>query len=547
MKSLLKGNFIYFVVVLISLLLIANIFLTIYNNTIIQRNKELQQEAETIKLYTEQIGKSTIHGIDIGLRGFAIMENAQFFTPVDSAILRKDSILYNVESRLIAQNYDLTELHALRDSLNAYVAFAMKLKKLLIEKNHAEFKRLFSSDKGLYLWLQYLKCLQNIAAFEGRINAEAEREYQAALKRNYLLQLILFLICCPTLIYTAIHTRRTVKLSEQLHQLEAEKNKILLEQNQQLEISVLERTREIAAQNEEIYSQKEEILTQRDILADQNRKLQQVYRIIEDQKKSIQNENERLETVVSSRTLQLQEANQELIEHNSQLEQFAFIAAHNLRAPLARILGLANLIHISDEKADKDNALDMLVDSTKDLDQVIRDLNTILEIKMHTGNYAEVDLEECLRRVLKTLERPSRETETNIQCDFSAGHKIFAVAPYVESILYNLISNAIKYRHPDRPPVISLKTSLTEDHVCLSITDNGLGIDLTQHQQNIFNLYKRFHLHMEGKGIGLYLVKTQMEALGGRVEVVSTPERGSTFTLYFKRVHAAVPQEASMG
>jgi signal transduction histidine kinase len=539
MKSILKGNFIYFVVVLISLLLVANIFLSIYNNTIIQRNKELQREAETIKLYTEQIGKSTIHGIDIGLRGFAIMQNAQFFSPVDSAILRKDSILYNVESRLIRQNYDLTEFRQLRDSLNSYIQFALRLKTLLLEKNDVEFKRLFSSDKGLFLWLQYLKCLENIGIFENRINAEAEHEYQAALNRNYLLQLILFLICCPTLIYTAIHTRRTFKLSEQLRLVEAEKNKLLREQ-------VAERTREIATQNEEIYSQKEEISAQRDILAEQNRKLHEVYRIIEDQKKSIENENERLESEVSNRTVQLREANQELIEHNSQLEQFAFIAAHNLRAPLARILGLANLIKITDEKMDQENALNRLVDSTHDLDNVIRDLSTILDIKKHTGIYTEVDLRGCLDRVLKSLERPYKETNATVSSNFSDVQQVFGVGPYVESILYNLISNAIKYRHPDRPPVISLKTMLTEEHVCLSITDNGLGIDLTQHQQNMFNLYKRFHLHMEGKGVGLYLVKTQMEALGGRVEVISKPEQGSTFTLYFKRVGTTVPQEASL-
>lgn len=533
-------------VVLISLLLVANIFFTIYNNRIIQRNKDLQQEAETIKLYTEQIGKSTIHGIDIGLRGFAIMRDAQFFSPVDSAILRKDSILHNVERRLARQNYDLTEFHALRDSLNAYVVFALKLKQLLIEGKDGEFKKLFSSDKGLYLWLQYLNCLKNIADFEDRINAEAEREYQAALKRNYLLQLILFLICCPTLIYTAIHTRRTVTLAEQLRRLEAEKNKMLREQNQRLEVLVNERTREIALQNEEILSQKEEILTQRDILANQHKTLQHVYKVVEDQKTSIESENERLETEVSNRIMQLREANQELIEHNSQLEQFAFIAAHNLRAPLARILGLANVIEISDEAKDKDHALDKLVSSTKDLDNVIKDLNTILDIKRHIGNYSEVDLDFCLERVLKNLERPYKETKSIVRNDFPEVNKVFGVGPYVESILYNLISNAIKYRHPRRAPIIRLKTKLIEDYVVLSVSDNGLGIDLTQHQQSMFNLYKRFHLHMEGKGVGLYLVKTQMEALGGKVEVASAPEEGSTFTLFFKRMRAPVAKEASL-
>jgi signal transduction histidine kinase len=544
MKRFLQGNFIYFVVALISLLLVANIFFTIYNNTIIQRNKELQHEAETIKLYTEQIGKSTIHGIDIGIRGYAIIPNAQFFSPVDSAILRKDSILYNVESRLKEQNYDMREFYALRDSLNSYVDFALYLKQLLLDGKEEEFKASFSSDKGLYLWLQYVKCLENIGAFEDKINREAEREYQAALKRNYLLQLILFLICCPTLIYTAIHTRRTVRLSEQLHLLEAEKNKMLSEQNQKLEMLVAERTQEIAAQSEEIYAQKEEISAQRDILADQNKKLHEVYHIIEEQKKSIESENEKLETEVYNRTHQLREANKELIEHNSQLEQFAFIAAHNLRAPLARILGLANVIELSDREEDKQNSLDRLVESTKDLDNVIKDLNTILDIKKHVGIYAEVDLQSCFARVLKTLERPYKETGAMISTDFSAAAKVFGVGPYVESILYNLLSNAIKYRHPERTPVIHVKTTIRDGSVCLAIEDNGLGIDLNLHQQNMFSLYKRFHLHMEGKGVGLYLVKTQMEALGGKVEVISTPEEGSTFLLYFKPVVKTEMEEA---
>jgi signal transduction histidine kinase len=546
MNKLLKGNFIYFVVVLISLLLVTNIFLTIFNNTIIQRNKELQHEAETIKLYTEQIGKSTIHGIDIGVRGFAIMKNAQFFSPVDSAILRKDSILHNVEVRLKKQHYDLTEFYALRDSLNSYINFALTLKQLLNENKNEEFKRLFSSDKGLYLWLQYLKCLENIGHFEDRINREAEYEYQAALERNYLLQIVLFMICCPTLIYTAIHTRKTVKLSGQLHQLESEKNRLLLGQNQRLETLVAERTREIARQNTEIFLQKDEILAQRDVLAEQNKKLNEAYKIIEQQNKSIENENERLETEVSNRVDQLREANQELIEHNSQLEQFAFIAAHNLRSPLARILGLANVIEISDNSHDKTIALDRIVRSTKDLDNVIKDLNTILEIKKHTGIYTEVSLQTCLDRVLKTLERPHKETDSSIISDFSEADTVLGVTPYVESILYNLISNAIKYRDPKRQPMIRIQTRNEDEYVVLTVADNGLGIDLTLHHHNIFNLYKRFHLHMEGKGVGLYLVKTQMEALGGKVNVSSTPKKGTTFTLYFKRVTSNIRREASL-
>jgi signal transduction histidine kinase len=133
------------------------------------------------------------------------------------------------------------------------------------------------------------------------------------------------------------------------------------------------------------------------------------------------------------------------------------------------------------------------------------------------------------------LEKEYEETNAKLDSDFRAAGKVFAVGPYVDSILYNLISNSIKYRHPDRQPLIQIRTSIERDFVKLTVTDNGLGIDLKKHRNNIFNLYKRFHLHMEGKGLGLYLVKTQMMALGGKIDVESEPEEGTTFQVYFKK------------
>jgi signal transduction histidine kinase len=529
MANLREKNFIYIVVAIINLLLLADILLTYYNNTIIEKNRLLQVEAETIKLYTEQIGKSTIHGIDIGLRGYAIVREDRFFSPVDSALLRKDSILNNIESRLIKQGYDgLREFRALRDSLQSYVGFCLYMKDLLAQNKEEEFMKAFSSDKGLYLWIQYLQCQKNIAAFEDRINAEAQAKYEAALRGNYILQIVLFLICLPTLLYTAFHTRKTVTLSQLLHQSEADKNKLLTEQNMQLEINVAERTKEILAQNEEMQSQAEEIAAQRDTLAKQNKKLQDVRKIIEQH-------NVQLEREVDTRTQELKQANQELIEQNNQLEQFAFIAAHNLRAPLARILGLAHIMEITNTQSEKTSVMQKLVSSTQDLDNVIRDLNTILDIKKHTSNLIEVDLSASLNRVNKTLEKEYEETHAHLDSDFQAAGKVYAVGPYVDSILYNLISNSIKYRHPDREPMIKIKTSVESEFVKLTISDNGLGIDLKKHRSSMFNLYKRFHLHMEGKGLGLYLVKTQMIALGGKIDVESEPEEGTTFQVYFKK------------
>jgi signal transduction histidine kinase len=188
-------------------------------------------------------------------------------------------------------------------------------------------------------------------------------------------------------------------------------------------------------------------------------------------------------------------------------------------------------------KGEKDQlmALGKLEESTKDLDHVIQDLNVILSIRKHTGNLVEVDLETIFERVKRSMEKEIKETQTNINADFHEVRTVYAVLPYIESIFYNLISNAIKYRDPDRPPVISVKTKQQNEFVCLMVKDNGLGIDLTKYRSEIFSLYKRFHLHMEGKGLGLYLVKTQVEALGGKIDLQSELNLGTTFFVYFKR------------
>jgi signal transduction histidine kinase len=535
MGVVLRKNVIYFVVALISILLVLNIFLTRHNNEIIAENDRIQEEVEKVGLFYDQIGKSVIHSLDIGLRGYAIVKNKKFVTPLDNGIKWKDSILNSVETPLKKLGYHSTSYEAFKDSLNSYVVYATKMKQLLAEGRDQEFVEQFTKDKGAHLWHQYVELERDIKGFANRLDQEAQRKYENALFRNQLIQVLLFLICFPTLLYTAFYTIKTYQLSEMLRVSQEDRNKMLFEQNIVLERRIAERTQEITTQNEEIVSQSEELSTQRDALEIQNKQLYEAQKTIELQHEEIQSMNKQLRNDVTNRTEELREANKHLLEQNNQLEQFAFIAAHNLRAPLTRILGLANIIQISDTDDDRDLALEKLVTSTKDLDFVIRDLNTILNIRRQTSNMAEVDLQETLERVKRTLEREIEDTNTVVTHNFDDVHEVFAVRPYVESILYNLISNAIKYRDPERIPIISLETIIDEDFTCLTVTDNGLGIDLAKHKQNVFNLYKRFHLHMEGRGLGLYLVRTQIEAMGGKIEIKSEPNEGTTFFVYFKR------------
>jgi len=239
--------------------------------------------------------------------------------------------------------------------------------------------------------------------------------------------------------------------------------------------------------------------------------------------------NENLEKEVVKRT-------QELIEYNHQLEQFAFISAHNLRAPVARILGLGQLLSLANNSpAEKEEIYPKLILTTEELDSVVRDLNTILELKKNNDTHiTNIDLNDEIVMVRQNLKNEIDSTQATITTDFTQVENIRSVKPYLDSILYNLISNAIKYRHPSRTPFIHIKTEKFENEICLSVSDNGLGIDLPSYQDKLFTLYRRFHNHVEGKGMGLYLVKTQVTAIGGRIEISSEVNRGTTFRTYLK-------------
>jgi signal transduction histidine kinase len=273
-------------------------------------------------------------------------------------------------------------------------------------------------------------------------------------------------------------------------------------------------------------------------LAKKNQEISAQRSLILAQKNDLVQYNETLENQVKSRTDELQQANQNLLQYNAQLEQFAFMVAHNLRAPVARLFGLGKIIDLDDVQNPNNRLiLEKMQVSTEHLDHIIHDLNRILEIKKGLNAHnEEVDLQESLNVVLTTLQIQIEEAKAEIKTDFTTLQKFNSVKAYFDSILYNLISNAIKYREVNRPLVVEVKTSLIPDSemFCLEVKDNGLGIDLEKHGTKLFSLYKRFHSHVEGKGLGLHLVKTQIEALGGSIELESKVGQGSMFKVFLK-------------
>ncbi|HTF20680.1 MAG TPA: two-component regulator propeller domain-containing protein [Chryseolinea sp.] len=310
----------------------------------------------------------------------------------------------------------------------------------------------------------------------------------------------------------------------------------ILTANRELEDAVDQKTKELQKTNlalrkseEEIIEKNRRLTAQSEALAAQNEELLQSQEEVSTQRYLVEKQNENLEMEVAKRT-------NELVDYNQQLQQFAFIAAHNLRAPVARILGLGQILGMLDNTPEKKNEIyPKLIQTARELDGVVNDLNTILDSRKNSDSHLTlVDLATEVSKLRDTLEREIAHTGAVITTDFAPVESIRTVKPYLESILYNLISNAIKYRDPRRTPVIHVRTERSENEICLSVSDNGLGIDLTAFRDKLFTLYSRFHIHLEGKGLGLYLVKTQITALGGRIEIESEVNKGSTFRVYFK-------------
>lgn len=221
-----------------------------------------------------------------------------------------------------------------------------------------------------------------------------------------------------------------------------------------------------------------------------------------------------------------------LLRRNRDLEQFANIVSHNIRAPLANIMGLNKLMNLNLSPADKEMALKGISVSAEKLENVIKDLNDLLQVrKTDTSVETWVNLVKLVDDIRLSISDTIAKNKATIICAFDEVYEIKSIKSYIQSIFFNLITNAIKYAKPGVPAVVKIGAEMKGNDVIITISDNGTGIDLSRHGSSIFGLYKRFNESVEGKGLGLYMVKTQVESLNGTISVDSTPGDGTTFTI----------------
>lgn len=257
-------------------------------------------------------------------------------------------------------------------------------------------------------------------------------------------------------------------------------------------------------------------------------------------------ENARLassvENKIEERTNELQSLNDELFKYNNELRQFSYTVSHNLRSPVARILGIIYLLKRESSEDEKDNLLNLLHQSAIDLDELIRDLSKIIDIREEVYRIREkIYFDEEVEKVRDQLSaswQPSFKLSTN----FDACTYLYSVKAIMNSILFNLISNSIKYRSPERDLLIEVKSTSDDNYSILEVRDNGLGMNLEETRKDLFKMYKRFHTHIDGKGLGLYLVRIQADTIKASVEVHSGLNRGTTFIIRIPHIQSVENQ-----
>jgi PAS domain S-box-containing protein len=231
---------------------------------------------------------------------------------------------------------------------------------------------------------------------------------------------------------------------------------------------------------------------------------------------------------------------QELTRHNKDLRQFSYITSHNLRAPLSNLLGLLGLIKfINIEDPSLKDIIEGFNVSTNSLNDTINDLLHILYVKENVAiAQEEVPVFHLLQKVITQVSNLLEEIDPDLVTNLDTSDVIYFNKAYLESIFLNLLTNAIKYRSTNRKLKLTILLNKKDGKTILTFEDNGIGLDLNKCRSKVFGLYQRFHNHPDSKGLGLYLVKTQVEALGGTIDIESEVERGTKFILTFNKSYA---------
>jgi PAS domain S-box-containing protein len=278
---------------------------------------------------------------------------------------------------------------------------------------------------------------------------------------------------------------------------------------------------------------------------DEAEKEKHLLEIFEDLEKSvkekvmhIQTKNEHLESEMYSRRHveeNLRYSISKLTKINKDLDNLIYAMSHDLKLPVNNIIALVREIkwEMHNGGSDVDMLLSMLDDSSKRLIMTLEDL--ISNVKATKNSHEQIEDVKCsevINEICMSIESTIKGSKASISYNFESTDFIRLTKSGLKSILYNLISNAIKYRSPDRPPVINITLTGKENCTSLSVKDNGMGIS-AEGKSKLFTLFQRFHENVEGSGMGLYILKNILEKFNAKIEVESKEGEGSEFRICF--------------
>ncbi|MBX0335023.1 PAS domain-containing sensor histidine kinase [Pontibacter sp. HSC-14F20] len=218
---------------------------------------------------------------------------------------------------------------------------------------------------------------------------------------------------------------------------------------------------------------------------------------------------------------------------NDELEIFRKILAHDMRKPVANALGFARLLQSSLPDNKETELKRYLLHTVESIDVMLRDLNELIALQS-TGKESkeEVDVVKTIKRIFNFYQGEIRQSGAFVELEMADKIVIHTIKAYLNSILRNLISNALKYRSPNRQTIIRVSALLHDEFITIQVQDNGIGMDLVRIGKDLFQMHRRFAPKVaEGNGLGLYIVNQQVKLMGGQISLDSELDKGSTFTV----------------
>jgi signal transduction histidine kinase len=218
---------------------------------------------------------------------------------------------------------------------------------------------------------------------------------------------------------------------------------------------------------------------------------------------------------------------------NDRLRNFTHIVSHNLRSHSSNLSGLINLLSV-EWPAFKENLYFVnFQTAVNNLMEVIHNLSEVALIQTEDDKELKhVELNSVVENAIASVYGIAETAGVEIR--FSKTNNIIVKGDraYLDSIVLNLLTNAIKYKAEERSAFVAISITEVDEYVRIDVRDNGLGIDLERQGRKMFGMYKTFHKHPDARGVGLFLTKNQVEAMGGRIEVQSVVNEGSVFSVF---------------